>query len=108
MVRWSNEGTLAPSSIFEAATLHRSVRVVCACGHSSTFWAAGLWWHFHKRRWADGFSLARERFWCRRCASRLASKIRPVSVDAVDVGACDVRLPDPDGREWKRMLRRLR
>ena len=107
-MRWSKGGTMSSTGIFEAATLHQAMRAVCACGHSSTFWSAGLWWHFHQRGWDGSFAAVCDHFWCRRCASRLKRKVRPVRLEAVDPSACDALLPSPEEREWKRMLRRVR
>ncbi|WP_221889448.1 hypothetical protein [Sphingomonas sp. IC081] len=107
-MRWSNDGLMTPTCIFEAATLHRSVLVVCRCGQSSRFEAHCLWWHFERRRWNDQFGPARERFWCRVCRSPRGVKVRPVTLEPVPWAEGDFELPWPPEHSWKAAVRRVR
>jgi hypothetical protein len=99
---------MVATHILEAATLHRSVMPVCACGHCARFEAHGLWWHFARRGWDDSLSCARARFWCRMCASSQRRKVRPDRLDLVPWQAGDLELPWPDEQVWKRAAARLR
>jgi hypothetical protein len=96
------------SSILEAATFHRSVMPICACGHSARFEAHGLWWLFERRGWDDRLSVARGRFWCRKCHSNRRQKIRPLRLEVVHYETGDLELPWPDKRVWKSATSRLR
>lgn len=107
-MRWSVDGLMVATSVFDAATLHLSVCPACQCGHSARFEAHGLWWHFQRRGWDDRLDVARARFWCRVCGSRDRRKVRPVRLDALPWRAGDFELPMPDEREWKRAVARVR
>jgi hypothetical protein len=107
-MRWVEGGWMEPTSILEAATLGRSVLVVCKCGNVGRFQAHCLWWHFKQRRWDDRFSAAGARFWCRRCRSRWRKIVRPEKVEPVRRMEGDFELGPPDEREWKEACRRLR
>ncbi|WP_395395965.1 hypothetical protein WBP07_21750 (plasmid) [Novosphingobium sp. BL-8A] len=107
-MRWSKDGVMEPTSIFEAASLQRSVRAVCGCGHASHFEAHCLWWHFQRRGWNDRFGPARNRFWCRVCRSNFRKKIRPVKLESASPTKGDFELPWPDERRWKEEMRRVR
>lgn len=107
-MRWTQHGLMEPTSIFEAATLHQSVRVMCRCGHESRFEAHCLWWHFQRRGWSDRFGPARDRFWCRVCRSKLRKKVRPAKLEPVPPTNNDFELPWPDERQWKEAVRNVR
>jgi len=49
-MRWSAEGALVATTLFDAARFHYSMMPVCRCGHSARFEACGLWWHFKRAR----------------------------------------------------------
>lgn len=99
---------MVPTRILEAATLHQSTRVSCACGHAAQFQSHCLWWHFTRRLWDDRFAAAKARFWCRRCASSLRRKVRPSRIEPVLPAESDVVLGWPNEGEWKRAVQRLR
>ena len=107
-VRWSPEGLMQPTNVLEAATLRMSIVPVCQCGHSARFEPHCLWWHFERRGWDDRLSVARERFWCCVCRSRLRQKVRPMRLDLVPLKEGDFELPWPDETVWKRATARLR
>lgn len=97
-----------PTCLLEAATLHKSVKPVCRCGHSATFNPHGLWWHFERRHWNDSLTAVAERFWCMRCASASRSKVRPIRIELVNGSEGDVQLPFPPRATWKRTMSRVR
>lgn len=99
---------MVPTNVMEAATLHKSVKAACTCGHYGVFAPLDLWWHFERKGWDDRLTSARMRFWCRVCRSRNGKKVRPARLELVEMSASDVRLPMPDDRTWKRVLSRLR
>ncbi len=68
-----------------------------------------LWCHFHKGASDDQLLAARERFWCRQCASLIGGhRIRPRLLDlAPEIGSM-ICLPMPPELEWKRAVNRLR
>jgi len=107
-MRWSQDGVMRPTSIFEAATFRQSMLVVCKCGHSARFEGHCLWWHFKRRGWDDRFGPARQRFWCRVCRSKDRQTVRPVKLEPVDWAKGDFELPWPDERTWKQEMRRVR
>ncbi|TCM17191.1 hypothetical protein EDF56_106307 [Novosphingobium sp. PhB165] len=107
-MRWSKDGLMEPTCIFEAATLHHSVQVVCRCGHSARFESHGVWWHFTRRGWDDRFGPARKRFWCRVCRSKERKKVHPVKLEPVNWKEGDFELPWPDERRWKEAVRSVR
>jgi hypothetical protein len=107
-VQWSDKGFMPATCIFEAATLHYSIKAVCACRHSARFETKTLWWHFHRRSWDDHLGPARQRFWCRVCASKLKKKVRPAKLELVRWAQGDFELAWPDERTWKEAVRRVR
>ena len=107
-MRWSREGLMEPTSIFDAATLYKAIMPVCSCGHATRFEARGLWWHFERRGWDDRLAAVPRRFWCRICASRHRRKVRPVRIDAPNGAPGDFELPLPDERILKRATSRVR
>ncbi len=107
-MRWTADGLMEPTCLLEAASLHKSLVPVCRCGHNARFEAHGLWWHFERRGWDDRLVAARERFWCRVCASREQRRVRPIRLELVHWVPGDFELPLPDDRTWKRATARLR
>ena len=106
-MRWSQDGSPVPTTLFEAAALHFSLRVMCRCGRTASFDPHGLWWYFHRRDWHDKLSAARERFYCRHCR-QAGNVVRPARIDPVPGSDRDVCLPPPPDDEWKRALRTFR
>jgi len=101
-------GLRVATHIFEAAAWHYSVKVSCSrCPHSAVFEAAGLWWLFHRRGWDDHLAVAREHFWCTKCAAGNGVRIKAGKLDLVHEEATRT-LPSPDEREWKRAISRFR
>lgn len=107
-MRWSNDGRMMPTDIFDAATLHYSTQVSCGCGHTTRFESRCLFWHFTRRGWDHRFEPAKGRFWCRMCASRLRRKVRAAKIEPVLWAEGDFALPGPGSQEWKRLMARLR
>ena len=102
------DGVPVPTTIFEAAALHWSVKVRCGrCTNVAIFEPAGLWWHFERRRRNDHFAEARKHFWCIKCAIGGVPRQRPSFLEAVRDQPGKFLEPPPD-REWKRATRRFR
>lgn len=101
------DGLKIATCLFEAAAWHKTVKVICQCGHVGLFHPHGLWWHFHRRGLDDNFGPARQKMWCRECARRLGKRIRPKAIELV-TEAPHITLPLPDEREWKRVVNRFR
>lgn len=99
---------MVPTTLLDAASLHYSIKAVCACGNTARFEAHGLWWHFERRGWDDRLSEARARFWCRICRSNDRRKMRPRQLEFVPWQPGDIELPWPDDRVWKRAMARVR
>ena len=73
-----------PTTIFEAGAMHLSIKVHCdRCTNAAIFYAAGLWWHFERRRRGDLFTKARKYFWCTRCVVGGHPRQRPSFLEAV-------------------------
>lgn len=108
MSRYTSDGLRLPTTIFEAAAWHYSIRVSCSrCANASIFDAAGLWWHFHSKCWDEHFAAAPQRFYCMACALGGLPRVRPRRLEAVKDKPVIV-LPLPSDRDWKRAVRRFR
>lgn len=107
MSRWK-DGQRVPTTIFEAATLHLSIKVHCGvCKHAPVIDAPSLWWRFQKRRLDDDFASARLRLWCTKCALGGRPRQRPSFLEAVRA-VPDIYFEPPPDREWKRAASRYR
>jgi ribosomal protein L37E len=95
--------------LWDAAVRHKSVKLTCTrCGHSASFPAAALWWHFHRRGWNDRFGPVRRRMVCSVCWYERANKVRRPVLDLVDEAPSELRLAMPSSQAWKRELGRRR
>lgn len=94
-------------NLFDAALQHVNIRVECTCcPNTAVINAAGLWWHFHQKEWAESIRTSRDRIYCRKCRSQSGRKIRPrVSVTEEPVTRF---LTEPTELEWKQACRRIR
>ena len=101
--RWTADGDRVPTTLFEAAAFHHTIKARCqSCEHAAVFHAAALWWLFQRKHWADHFDYVGERMKCTGCGRR---GIRIVAVhDAPTV----TTLPLPGDHEWKRAVSRFR
>jgi hypothetical protein len=91
-----------------AALMRRTIMLSCSrCRHQRLLDARALWWLFHQRRWADGLPIATERFYCAACWRRDHKRYRP-GYQITDETPVGDQFPEPDEREWKRLVARFR
>lgn len=107
-MRWSNQGTMLPATIEEAAALNHSIAAICTCANMTSFNAHGLWWRFMQKQWDQRLTEARLRFYCRPCWHLKCMKVRAARLVVVGRTSFDVQLPWPPEREWKQAMRRVR
>jgi len=100
--RYDADGGQVPTTLFEAAAFHRTIKARCSCGREAVFHAAALWWLFQQRRWPAHLDYVPDRLRCTGCGRRGISIV--AGRDAPTVTS----LPMPDGREWKRAVSRFR
>lgn len=105
------DGLKHPTHIWEAAAMHRLIRVDCRahrCANSATFDPHALWGLFHKRHWDDRYSVAQHRFWCRVCTRLAGFKVKAARMSDTGSSRGDVThpLPMPSERDWKAFLNR--
>jgi len=97
--RYDADGGQVPTTLFEAAAFHRTIKAHCpSCGREAVFHAAALWWLFHRKRWPVHLDFVPARLRCTGCGRRGVS-IR-TGRDAPTV----IDLPMPDAFEWKRAV----
>ena len=103
------EGQFTPTTIFEAATRHHRLMVICTiCQHWAVYDPHQLWWLFHRRGWSGIFSDAKKRFGCTQCRLPKGRRPRAAEIVLTDRAVTVNGLPFPDEREWKRALSRYR
>ncbi len=96
-------------ALWQCALYRRSLRLGCRrCPHQGLIDARPLWWLFKRRGWAEGLRDVPARLYCGRCWAERGARVRgprlAVSLDA----APPCGLPDPNVREWRRMVSRYR
>lgn len=103
MGRYDADGGQVPTTLFEAAAFHKTIKVRCpSCKREAVFHAAALWWLFQQRRWPAHLDYVPERLRCTGCGRRGVPIVVGRDVPTV------TRLPMPDEREWKRAVSRFR
>lgn len=100
--RYDADGGQVPTTLFEAAAFHRTIKARCSCGREAVFHAAALWWLFQQKRWPAHLGHVPERLRCTGCGRR------GVSISAGRDAPTVTSLPMPDDREWKRAVSRFR
>lgn len=94
-------------NLFDAALQHVAIRVECTCcPNTAVFNAAGLWWHFHQKGWAESIRTSLDRIYCWPCRQQTGCKMRPI-VSVTDQPS-NRFLAEPDELEWKQACRRVR
>jgi hypothetical protein len=103
MSRYDHEGNKVPTSLFECAAFHRTLKVHCpSCDHGAVFHGAALWWLFHRKHWHDHLDYVAQRLRCTSCGRR------GVPVQLSREAPTIVHLPLPNDAEWKRAVSRFR
>jgi hypothetical protein len=104
-------GLKIPTLIWEAAAMHRLVKVECIivrCGNVGVFDPHALWWYFYSRHWSDTMTVAQHRFFCRRCSGAANFRVKRAIMDVTGMGEPNRLLPMPPEIEWKNFLKRYR
>ncbi len=93
----------------EQFALHnRNLRLTCRrCGTVRVLSGHGVWWLFRQRRWDGHVNQLAKRFRCAACFEQSGIKVSP-NVQATRDHPTGAPLPDPDERDWKRLVSRYR
>jgi hypothetical protein len=103
MGRWDADGAQIPTTLFECAAFHRSLKARCpTCGREAVFHGAALWWLFQRKHWRDHLDYVPARMRCTGCGRR------GVPVRLCREAPTIVHLPMPPDAEWKRAVSRFR
>lgn len=103
MGRYDQDGGQVPTTLFECAAFHRTLKVHCpSCGREAIFHGAALWWLFHRKHWSGHLADVPPRLRCTSCGRR------GVPVRLSREAPTMVHLPLPDKAEWKRAVSRFR
>lgn len=103
MGRWGANGEQVPTTLFEAAAFHWSIRATCPdCKRTAVFHGAALWNHFNKKHWRSHLSDVPARLRCHGCNRR------GVRIKIVKEPPTVVNLPLPNDQDWKRAVSRFR
>lgn len=103
MSRWSKTGERIPTTLFELAAYHHSLKARCRrCKNEAVFSGAALWWLFQEKRWSDHLSEVAQHLSCDLCGSKA------VSIEVGREPPTITRLPLPDDYSWKKAVARYR
>lgn len=107
-MRFDREGLPQATTLFEAASWHRTVRIQCKrCGRQAGFDAHALWWLFERRGWGQTLLAVAKRMRC----SAVDQTGRPCGGQgalSLDRGEVTSALPMPPEREWRQAVKRVR
>lgn len=103
MSRWNAKGERIPTTLFELAAYHCSLRVRCRrCPHEAVFHGAALWWLFQRKHWPDELRDVPGKLSCTICGNR------EVKLEVVRAPPTITHLPLPCDADWKRAVSRYR
>ena len=95
--------------LYDAAIRYGAIRLTCRrCRHQTIVSALALWYHYHKKGWADRFREVQRRSICMVCWYERQEKVRMPDMEFGDWEPTDTRFPLPSEFEWKAEQRRRR